>query len=70
MPPTTRSRAASGGDQGNLPVPVAAAEAASVKSRLAQVELAAKLATEAVANLRNDYSKAFLYANKERESFM
>ncbi len=66
MPPTTRSRAASGGDQGNLPVPIAAADAASVESRLAQAELAAKLGTEAVADLRNDYSKAFLHANEER----
>ncbi len=62
MPPTTRSRAASGGDQGNLPVPVAAADAASVESRLAQAELAAKLATVAVADLRDAYSKAFLHA--------
>ena len=64
MPPTTRSRAGSGGDQGNLPVPSVAASAASVKSRLAQAEHVAKLATAAVQELRKDSSEAFLHANE------
>ncbi len=70
MPPTTRSRAGSGGDQGNLHDSGAAASAASVESRLAQAELTSKLATEAVQELRKDFAEAFLHANKERHSLM
>ncbi len=59
MPPTTGSRAGSGGDLGNLSVSVAAACAASVESGLAQAELTAKLATEAVQELRRMIPKRF-----------
>ena len=70
MPPTTRSRAVSGGDQGDLPASGAAARAASVESRLAEAEPTAKLATKAVQELRKDFSEAFLHANEERDSLM